>query len=65
MKYKIAVIEILIEADDFNQASDAVAEALRPLLKKYGGENTCWIDWHYVREFDEYLGATDFEGDQL
>lgn len=50
----IATIDVLIDVPDDEPhkdgyACDAIAEALRPLLKTYADnpEDTAWIDWRY------------------
>lgn len=50
MAYYRAVIEVLIDVQDEGEACDAIAEAVRPMLKQYADDPsaTCWIDWHYA-----------------
>lgn len=47
MAYYKATIEVLLDVDDVNEACDAMAECIRPLLKEFGAENSHWIDWRY------------------
>jgi len=65
MSLMIASIDILLDTNAPGEAEDAIAEALRPLLKRYGGENTCWIDWRYVINPQPINMAEDFEGNPL
>jgi hypothetical protein len=42
-----ASIEVLLDAEDEGQACDALAEAIRPILREYSTPESCWIDWRY------------------
>lgn len=44
--YFVAKIEILIAANDQNEACDAISETMRPLLRTFNSES-CIIDWRY------------------
>lgn len=46
-RYFKATIDVLIEADNEAEASDAISEALRPMLKEFEPSSS-WIDWRYA-----------------
>lgn len=51
MPYYKATVEILLEVDSEGEACDAVAEAMRPLLREFtpaDQPSSCWIDWRYA-----------------
>ena len=64
MPYFKAKIEVLIEVENEAEACDAIAEAIRPMLKEfYDGEyETAWVDWRYTPNgHPEPDSGADFE----
>lgn len=47
MIYK-ATVEVFVAVNSEGEACDAIAEALRPLLREFAGPESCWIDWRYA-----------------
>lgn len=45
--YYIATIQVLVAADSEGEACDAMAEAIRPILRDFCPESS-WIDWRYA-----------------
>lgn len=42
-----ATIEIILDVPGEGDACDAIAEAMRPLLREFAGAESCLIDWRY------------------
>lgn len=50
-RYYIATVQVLIAADSEWGACDAMAEAIRPMLREMqddGEPQSSWIDWRYA-----------------
>lgn len=47
MPYRIATIEILVEADSYAEACDMLSEAMRSQLREFEPKSTI-IDWRYA-----------------
>jgi hypothetical protein len=64
MKRYAATIDILIHAESEAEAMDAIAEALRPLLKAFAVDpnKTAWVDWQYNNEHRPAIEESDGTG---
>lgn len=67
MAYYKATIEILIDIPDDEPnpdgfAADAISETMRPLLREFANEQSCWIDWRYAGGAEGYAEPHDGEG---
>ena len=66
MAYYKATVEILIDVPDDTDAegycADAISETMRPLLREFAGEESCWIDWRYLYQDGEYQYASPHNG---
>lgn len=47
MAYYIATIQVLVDVESSPEASDAIAETIRPLLRAFEPASN-WIDWRYA-----------------
>jgi len=47
-----ATIEVLFDSDDAGDASEAVADTMRPLLRQFSGPSAPFIDWRYAPDGD-------------
>lgn len=50
MPFYKATIDVLVDAENYYEACDAIAEGMRPLLREYAllPAETAWIDWRYA-----------------
>lgn len=51
MPYYKATIEVLVEVNSEAEACDAIAEAIRPILKMFSPPEaapSAWVDWRYA-----------------
>jgi hypothetical protein len=46
MAYYVANVRLVVDVESEAEAADAVAEMLRPMLRKYE-PNSCFLDWSY------------------
>lgn len=63
-KVQIAVVQLLIDAENENAACDRITALLTENMQKYVGKDSCLIDWEYGRYPKEVLIPDDYEPDK-